>query len=133
MPATDQIKSYRDLRVWQRGMDLVEEVYLGSAAFPRSETYGLTSQMRRAAISTPANIAEGYGRDATGSYLQFLRIAKGSLRELETHLLLSRRLNLLNETSWLKTLGAADDVGRMLTALIRSVEASTRDEQTTSA
>jgi four helix bundle protein len=63
MQATNQVKSYRDLRVWQRAMDLVEEVYLGSATFPRSETYGLTSQMRRAAISIPANIAEGYGSE----------------------------------------------------------------------
>lgn len=90
----DGIRSYRDLLVWQRGMDLAAEVYRLSRAWPKEETYGLTSQARRAAAAIPANIAEGYGRQSTASYAQFLKIARGSLKELETHLLLAERVGL---------------------------------------
>src|SRR5215207_5514750 len=88
------IQSYRDLRVWQDAMGLAEACYRLTASFPRDELFGLTSQVRRAATSIPANIAEGYGRNSKGAYTQFLKIAQGSLKELETHLLLAERLNL---------------------------------------
>jgi four helix bundle protein len=86
------IRSYRDLRVWQQAMDLAEACYRATRQFPREELYGMTSQIRRAAVSVAANIAEGHGRDSTGEFVQFLRVAQGSLKELETHLLLSHRV-----------------------------------------
>ena len=81
------IKSYRDLRVWREAMGLAVATYQLSGELPKHELYGLTSQIRRAAASVPANIAEGYGRESKGSYVQLLRVAQGSLKELETHLL----------------------------------------------
>jgi four helix bundle protein len=78
-------QSYRDLRVWQEAMALAELCYRHTRDFPREELFGLTTQIRRAAASIPANIAEGWGRESTGAYLQFLRIAQGSCKELETH------------------------------------------------
>ena len=86
------IRSYRDLLVWQRGMGLAEGVYRLTCDFPADERFGLTSQARRAAISIPANIAEGHGRATRGAYANFLRIAHGSLKELETHLILGKML-----------------------------------------
>ena len=88
------IRSYRDLKVWQLAMDLAEESYRISQTMPITETYGLTSQIRRSAASIPANIAEGYGRESTGSYVHFLKTARGSLRELETHVLLAQRIGM---------------------------------------
>ena len=88
------IESYKDLEVWQMAMTLAADCYLLTARFPKDEMYGMSAQIRRAAVSIPANIAEGYGRDQTGSFVQFLRIAQGSARELETHLILSERIRL---------------------------------------
>jgi len=118
------IESYRDLRVWQEAMNLAEACYRLTSAFPREEMFGLTAQIRRAAVSIPANIAEGYGRDSKGSYGQFLRVAQGSLKELETHLILSQRLGVAAEQSVQPLLGSGDSLGRMLRALIRSIERS---------
>jgi four helix bundle protein len=118
------IESYRDLRVWQEAMDLAEASYRFSSTFPRDEMYGLTSQIRRAAVSVPANIAEGYGRDSKGSYVQFLRVAQGSLKELETHVLLAQRLHLARADSTETILSACDALGRMLRSLIRAIEQS---------
>jgi four helix bundle protein len=116
------INSFKDLDVWQLGMTLTVSCYELTSRFPKEEVYGLTSQIRRAAVSIPANIAEGYGRDQTGSFIQFLRIAQGSARELETHLILASRLKL----SAIETLAApasqCDRVSRMLRSLIRSLE-----------
>ncbi len=117
------ITSYKDLEVWQVAISLAEECYRLSSRFPREETYGMTSQIRRAAVSVPANIAEGYGRDQTGSYIQFLRIAQGSARELETHLILVGRLGLADSAALQSVQDLCDRVGRMLRALIRSLEA----------
>src|SRR5712691_7098084 len=86
MSATAQTKSHRDLIVWQKAMDLVESVYAATASFPKEETYGITSQIRRAVVSVPANIAEGQGRRLTKEFLYFLANARGSLLELDTHL-----------------------------------------------
>jgi len=80
----EEIKTYRDLKVWQRSMDVVTNVYRTSRSFPPDEVYGLTSQIRRSAVSVPSNIAEGYGRGTTTDYVRFLRISVGSLYELQT-------------------------------------------------
>ena len=91
------LHSFRDLRVWQGGMDLVEEVYCLTKAFPRHEVYGLASQMRRAAVSIPSNIAEGYARQHRKEYLQHLSIAQASLAELDTQLEIAARLGYLSQ------------------------------------
>ena len=93
----DEIQSYRDLKVWQLGMSLAVECYRLTRTFPKEEMFGMTSQIRRAAVSIPANIAEGNGREQTGAYIQFLRISQGGLKELETHLLLSSQVNICSE------------------------------------
>ena len=115
------VRSYRDLLVWQKGMDLAEQVYRLSRTWPKEEIYGLTSQVRRAAASIPANIAEGYGRQSGASYSQFLKIARGSLKELETHLLLAERVGATAEGSCGSVLLQADELGKMLGGLIRSL------------
>ena len=114
-----EIKSYRDLIAWQQAMDLAVSVYTLSRRWPREELYGLTSQARRAAVSVAANIAEGYGRDNLGSYLQFLRVAQGSLKELETHLLIAERVDVEDDVQ--PALAEADRVGRVLGGLIRKL------------
>lgn len=118
------VRSYRDLLVWQKGMDLAADVYRLSRAWPKEEVYGLTSQARRAAAAIPANIAEGYGRQSTASYAQFLKIARGSLKELETHLLLAERVGLVVEGTCADALQEADELGRMLGCLITSLRKS---------
>jgi len=106
------VRSYRDLLVWQRGMDLAADVYRLSHIWPREQAYGLTSQARRSAAAIPANIAEGYGRQSTASYSQFLKIARGSLKELETHLLLAERVGLATQGSCADALQQADELGK---------------------
>ena len=118
------IESYRDLRVWREAMDLAEAAYLLSASFPRSEAFAMTPQLRRAAISVPANVAEGYGRDRTGAYVQFLKVSQGSLKELETHLLLSQRLGFASAEHIDTVLDRCATVGKMLRALILAVQRS---------
>jgi four helix bundle protein len=115
------ISSYRDLRVWQDAMALAEACYAVTRSFPKEEMFGLTSQIRRSAASIAANIAEGHGREHTGSFIQALRIAQGSLKELETHLLLAERVGLLEKGANAGALMQCDAVGRMLRALIRSL------------
>src|SRR6186713_2218352 len=103
-------------------MDLAAEVYRLSRPWSKEETYGLTSQARRAAASVPANIAEGYGRrQGPASYGQFLKIARGSLKELETHLLLAERVGVASPSSCAEALARADELGKMLGSLIRTV------------
>lgn len=117
-----EIQSYRDLRVWQEAMALAELCYRHTSDFPRDELFGLTAQIRRAAASIPANIAEGWGRESTGAYIQFLRIAQGSCKELETHALLAQRV-LDRGEGLAEVLAASDTVGKMLRGLIRSLQA----------
>ncbi len=112
--------SYRDLRVWQQGMDLVESVYRATAAFPKSELYGLTSQIRRAAVSVPSNIAEGKGHYSDKELLHYLYHARGSLLELETQVLLAQRLQYLTAGDSEALLKSAEAVGRSLTGLINA-------------
>ena len=116
------IQSYRDLRVWQEGVSLAELVYRTTRSFPKEEMFGLTSQMRRASVSVPANIAEGYGRENAGSYLQFLRIAQGSLKEVETHAIIAHRVGLLAEEGLNVILAVSTSTGKMLRSLIRAIE-----------
>jgi len=110
--------SYRDLRVWQQAMDLAMQVHRLTEAFPKHELYGLTGQVRRAAISIPSNIAEGKGRRTDRDFSSFLFRARGSLLELETQILLARRLEYLLEENVLKSTAA---VGSALTGLINSL------------
>ena len=119
-----QIKSYQDLDVWRVAMDLVEQCYKLTTTFPRDEAFGMTSQIRRASVSVPANIAEGFGRDQSGSYVQFLRIAQGSARELETHLLIAGRVGLASATEVQLPKQSCERVSKMLRAYIRSIQAS---------
>jgi four helix bundle protein len=116
------IKSYRDLDVWQRAMDLVIESYRATARFPKSETYGISSQLQRAVTSVPANIAEGHGRSHTKEFLRHLSVAYGSLMEVETHLQIAARLNYLDANSLQSLLERASEIGRMLNGLIQSLE-----------
>jgi len=119
------IKSYRELLVWQRSIDLVEACYKIAAQLPRDEIYGLCSQLKRSAVSVPANIAEGHGRDGLGEYIHFLGVAQGSLRETETHLLIARRLSMIDESNLIEVLRLSDEVSRMLGSLIRSLKKTT--------
>ena len=116
------INSYRDLLVWQRSMTLAEASYRLTAQLPSDEKFGLISQIRRAAVSIPANMAEGHGRETTGSFIQFLRISQGSLKELETHFLLAERLSLASHEQMRPLHQECDEIGRMLRSLIRSLQ-----------
>jgi len=116
------VSSYRNLHVWQQAMDLAEMCYRASRRFPKEELYGAVTQIRRSAASVPTNIAEGNGREGRGEYIQFLRIAQGSLKELETHILLSQRVELITQQDAKPMLEKAEVVGKMLRALIRSLQ-----------
>lgn len=122
IPKAVVIESYRDLHVWQQAMDLAELCHRRTREFPKEELYGMTSQIRRAAASIPANIAEGNGRENSGEYIQFLRIAQGSLKELETHLILAQRIEIISSGDLAAILGKCQAVGKMLRSLIRSLQ-----------
>jgi len=115
------LKNYKELKVWQRAYQLCLETYRSTRAFPKEERYGLTSQIRRAAVSVPSNIAEGYGRKTTGEYIQALYIAYGSNCELETQILLSGDLGFINGDDLEKLRMGVGDVERMLKGLIKSL------------
>lgn len=117
-----EIKSYRDLVVWQQAMTFAQMAYRNTASFPKTEAYGLVSQIRRAAVSVPSNIAEGHSRRTRQAYLNHLSIALGSQSELETQIELAFRLGFLSQESAQKILDIAEQVGRRLHALIRSLE-----------
>lgn len=122
---SELIRTYQDLTVWQAGMDLATAAYRLTKGFPREEQFGMTSQIRRAAASIPANIAEGYGRESRNDYIRFLKIAQGSLKELETHLLLAARVDLTTPAAIAPLLQQTEAVGKMLWALIRALERKT--------
>lgn len=122
----NSIQSYRDLEVWQQGMEIAEACYRITKQFPKEEVYGMVSQIRRSAASIPANIAEGYGREYRNEYIQFLRIAQGSLKELETHLLLSIRVELATHETIHPILNRCDLQGKQLRTLIRTLQKSTK-------
>ena len=116
------LKSYKELKVWQKAYNLCIEIYKITRTFPKEELYGLTSQIRRAAVSVPSNIAEGYGRKTTPEYLRSLYIAYGSSCELETQILLSGDLGLMKVEALNKLQADLGEVERMLKALIKAVE-----------
>ncbi|HZB43648.1 MAG TPA: four helix bundle protein [Pyrinomonadaceae bacterium] len=111
------IKSFRDLRVWQAGMDLVEEVYRLTQSFPKHETFGLASQIQRAAVSVPSNIAEGHTREHSKEYLHHLSMAQASLAELETQMEIAARLKYLSPEHLRQNLDRIYSLGRQLYAL----------------
>ncbi|MGA2381828.1 MAG: four helix bundle protein [Gemmatimonadales bacterium] len=112
------LRSYHDLKVWQAGMQLVVLTYRITRRFPNCELYGLTSQMQRSAVSIPANIAEGYGRSHRGDYLRYLSIANGSLKELETEMLIAARLGFITPRQSSQLSRTTDEIGRMLRVLV---------------
>ena len=118
---TEGIRSFRDLQVWKAAMDWTEAVYEATAHWPPDERFGLISQVRRAAVSVPSNIAEGAARRSTGEFVQFLGMARGSLAEVETQLLLARRFGYTRDDDTQSLLGGADEISRMLVALIASL------------
>jgi four helix bundle protein len=115
------LQSYRELLVWQKAVDLALLVYRFSEGFPKREIYGLTAQIRRAAVSIPSNIAEGYGRGSRKEYIQFLSIAQGSLKEMETQMIIAERLGYATSAQANRVLSDAEIVGKMLGSLIRSL------------
>jgi four helix bundle protein len=116
-----KVKNYRELIAWQRAMDLVEEVYRVTTEFPREEVYALSGQLRRAAVSIPSNVAEGQGRMSTKEFLHHLSISYGSLREVETQVLIADRLRYMSEAKTEQLMGIAGEVGRLLNGLMASL------------
>jgi four helix bundle protein len=123
------ISSYRDLIVWQLGMELAERIYHLTATFPKHEQYGLASQTQRAAASIPANIAEGHAHDSTKEYLRHISIAVGSLAELETWLILARRLHYVEEQTLRDTIQFTEKLGRQLRNLQKALKAKLKRAQ----
>ena len=117
----NSLSSYRELKVWQKSIDLAVRIYEVTQHFPSTEKFGIISQMRRASTSIPANIAEGQARRTTGEFLQLLGIARGSLAELETFLNLSERLAYLSNESSLSLLSDCIEISKMLNALMKSL------------
>lgn len=115
------IRSYRDLEVWQKAMDFVVICYQIAERFPKTEVYGLASQLQRAAVSVPANIAEGQGRSHTKEFLNHLSMAYGSLLEVETHLQIAARLNYLENSSLQSLSEKSAEIGRMLNGLMQAL------------
>ena len=116
-----EVKSYKDLVVWQKGMSLVEEIYRLQKLLPKEEKFAIGDQMRRAAVSIPSNIAEGWGRASTKEYLNFLSIANGSYCELETQLDICRRTGIINEEELEQALSLSDEIGKMLSSMIKKL------------
>ncbi len=121
-----EIRSYRDLSVWADGMELAADCYRLTRSFPAEERFGLVSQIRRASVSVPANIAEGHGRESTQTFIQFLRVSQGSLKELETHLLLCVRVGISSQQEIEPALARCESLGKRIRALIRSLQDKTR-------
>jgi four helix bundle protein len=119
---SEAITAYRDLRVWQAAMDLAALCYGVTREFPRDEMYGMTSQIRRASVSVATNIAEGHGRESTGSFVQFPRVSQGSLKELETPFLIANRVGVASKAQVERILDICGEVGRMLRGLIRMLQ-----------
>lgn len=116
-----EIKTHKDLLVWKKSIDLVEQIYTFTKQFPKEELYGITNQMRRCAVSIPANIAEGSGRKNKAEFIQFLHIALGSASELETHLIISQRLGFLSSNSYDEIMNALNEIIKMICGLINSL------------
>ena len=119
-----QVMNYKDLIVWQKGMELAELIYSITSRYPSLEMYSLVNQMRRAAVSVVSNIAEGKGRDSKLEYLHFLSIARGSVTELETQLLLSIRLKYIDQAAAEPSLALCDEISRMLNSMRSKIKAA---------
>ena len=120
-----QIKSYKDLLIWQKGIDISIKLYELVQDFPKEEMYALTSQLKRAAVSIPSNIAEGYGRNSTQSYIHFVSISRGSLFELETQLIVAQKLKFIkNETLFSDLMNQITEESKMINSFINKLESS---------
>ena len=115
-------KTYMDLLIWKKSMDFVTVIYSATAKFPKSEMLGLTSQIRRAAVSIPSNIAEGYGRKSRAELIRFCQIAMGSLFEAQTQVILSHKLVFIMEPDFLSIFNSAKEIERMLSSFIDSLK-----------
>jgi four helix bundle protein len=121
-----QINGFEDLIGWQKAMDLVESIYRLTVQFPTEERYGLTSQLRRAAVSTPSNVAEGYGRRTRADYVRFVDIARGSANEIQTQLVLCQRLRMATQEQIRHPLEQVKEVQRILKGLVHALELSAK-------
>jgi four helix bundle protein len=119
--ANRKLQSFKELVVWQKAIDLSEAIYRITAEFPREEVYGLTSQMRRAAVSIPSNIAEGHGRNSRGELIQFLGHSRGSLGELEIQIIIAQRLGYVSQVSVSNIMQLVDEVGRLINGFRRAL------------
>ena len=115
------MKSYKDLIVWQKSMSLVNEIYLTTKSFPEEEKFSLVSQMRRSAISIPSNIAEGYGRGSKSEYARFVKIARGSMYELDTQMEIAKSQKFLTQENYKNINMRLDEIGRMINGLITAL------------
>ncbi len=123
----EKIRSYQELVAWRKAMALVTEIYQITKQFPQEELFGLTSQMRRAAVSIPSNIAEGHDRASSGEFRQFLGHARGSVAELETQILLSLNLSYLSETETARLLESVKEIGKLLNGLMAAMKNRNRE------
>lgn len=115
------MKSYKDLIVWQKSMSLVNEIYTITKQFPEEEKFSLVSQMRRSAVSIPSNIAEGYGRGSKTEYARFVKIARGSMYELDTQMEIAKSQTFLTQANYKSILMRLDEIGRMLNGLVTAL------------
>ena len=122
MPAESAIRSHKDLEVWKEAVSLAERLYRETSHFPREENYGMTAQIRRAAVSVAANIAEGYGRGQTTQFVQFLRISQGSAQELDTHVILAERFGYFAPQTSIELQDTCQKLSKVLRSLIQSLE-----------
>ncbi|NQY28660.1 MAG: four helix bundle protein [Flavobacteriaceae bacterium] len=116
------VTTYKDLLIWQKGIEIVKEVYLLCKELPKEELYGLTSQIKRSSVSIPSNIAEGWGRNYTKSYIQFLKYSRGSLLELETQIIIAKELDFISTVMFDKIQNLITEESKMLNAFIRSID-----------
>jgi four helix bundle protein len=117
-----KMKTYRELIVWQKSMNLVTDIYQSSKSFPNDENYGLTSQLRRSAISIPSNISEGYGRNSLNDYIRFLNISVGSLYEVQTQIEIAFNLKYINKEQFESFYDYTREIERMMSSLIRKLK-----------
>ncbi|MEO1130744.1 MAG: four helix bundle protein [Planctomycetota bacterium] len=122
------IRSYPDLVAWQLGVELSLRIYRCTSSLPGDERFGLVSQLRRAAVSVPSNIAEGYGRGSTSDYVRFLKVARGSLFELQTQVLITNRLGFLAGEAFEQLEEKSNELGRVLAGLIKSLESGAKEQ-----
>ena len=121
---SETIKSFRDLRIWQKGMELVEKIYKVTGQFPKAETYGLAAQMQRASVSIPSNVAEGFRRRHPREYKQYLNISLGSCGELETQIEIAKRLGYVGEKVCEELVGEIEYVCKMIHTLVKTLVSS---------